>query len=130
MNMTIMANRLRREWFTNYMLDPNKYRPGTRMPAIWPLGQSQLPKVLDGDTAQQIEAVWRYLGDGNKAALPYGVGREEIPLVAHDTAIMYRNFIEGAGARAIGVGYPEKINLAFDANELRYAMLWHKEFMD
>jgi len=130
MNMTIMANRLRREWFTQYLLDPNKYRPGTRMPAVWPLGQSQLPKVLDGDTAQQVEAVWRYLADGPKAAPPYGVGKEPIPIVALDTALMYRNFIEGAGPRAIGVGYPEKINLAFDANDLRYAMLWHKEFID
>jgi mono/diheme cytochrome c family protein len=130
MNMTIMADRLRREWFTQYLLDPNKYRPGTRMPAVWPLGQAQLTNILDGDTAQQIEAVWRYLADGRKAALPYGVGREEIPLIAKDTPLMYRNFIQGAGPRAIGVGYPEKINLAFDANDLRYAMIWHKEFID
>ncbi len=129
-NMTIMADRLRREWFTQYLLDPNKYRPGTRMPAVWPFGQSQLPKILEGDTAQQIEAVWRYLADGPKAALPYGVGKEPMPLVAQDAALIYRNFIDGAGPRAIGVGYPEKINLAFDANDLRYALLWHKEFMD
>jgi mono/diheme cytochrome c family protein/cytochrome c2 len=129
-NMTIMTDRLRREWFTQYLMDPNKFRPGTRMPAVWPLGQSQLPKVLEGDTAQQIEAVWRYLSDGTKAALPYGVGRELMPLIAQDTPIIYRNFIQGAGTRAIGVGYPEKINLAFDANDLRYALIWHKEFID
>ena len=130
MNMTIMADRLRREWFTQYLLDPNKVRPGTRMPAVWPFGQSQLPKVLEGDTAQQIEAVWRYLADGTNAALPYGVTKELMPLVARDAPIIYRNFIAGAGNRAIGVGYPEKINLAFDANDLRYALIWHKEFID
>ena len=129
-NMTIMADRVRRDWFIRYVLDPNKFRPGTRMPAVWPLGQTQLPKILEGDTAQQAEAVWRYLFDGTKAALPYGVGKDPIPLIAQDTPVLYRNFIEGAGARAIGVGYPEKINLAFDANDLRYATLWHKEFMD
>jgi mono/diheme cytochrome c family protein len=129
-NMTVMAERVRREWFSRYLLDPNKYRPGTRMPAVWPFGQSQLPKVLEGDTARQIEAIWRYLADGPKAALPYGVGREPLPLIAQDTPVLYRNFIEGAGSRAIGVGYPEKVNLAFDANDLRYALLWHKEFMD
>jgi len=129
-NMTIMTDRVRREWFTQYLMDPNKYRPGTRMPAVWPLGQSQLPKVLEGDTAQQIEAVWRYLADGPRAAVPYGLGKELMPLVAQETPLIYRNFIEGAGTRAIGVGYPEKINLAFDANDLRYALLWHKDFID
>lgn len=44
--------------------------------------------------------------------------------------IIYRNFIEGAGARAIGVGYPEKVNLAFDANSLRVAMIWQGAFID
>ena len=36
----------------------------------------------------------------------------------------------GAGPRAIGVGYPEKMNLAFDANEIRLAMLWQGAFID
>ena len=44
--------------------------------------------------------------------------------------IIYRNFIEGAGVRAIGVGYPEEINLAFDANNMRLAMIWRGSFMD
>jgi hypothetical protein len=43
---------------------------------------------------------------------------------------VYRNFIEGAGPRAIGVGYPEKANLAFDANGMRLALLWQGAFID
>src|SRR5690606_9537014 len=39
-------------------------------------------------------------------------------------------FIEGAGPRAIGVGYPEKVNLAFDANQLRLALIWQGAFID
>ncbi|MCI0378360.1 MAG: c-type cytochrome, partial [Gemmataceae bacterium] len=42
-NMTILHDRLRREWFHRYLVDPNKIRPGTRMPAVFPLGQSTLP---------------------------------------------------------------------------------------
>jgi hypothetical protein len=45
-------------------------------------------------------------------------------------AILYRNFIDGAGPRAIGVGYHEGVNLAFDANNMRLAMIWHGEFID
>ena len=50
--------------------------------------------------------------------------------MAFDEAVIYLNFIEGAGTRAIGVGYPDKLNLAFDANEGRLAMLWHGGFID
>jgi hypothetical protein len=32
--------------------------------------------------------------------------------------------------RAIGVGYPEKANLAFDANEMRLALIWQGAFID
>ena len=35
-----------------------------------------------------------------------------------------------AGSRAIGVGYPEKANLAFDANDVRLAMIWQGAFID
>ena len=51
-------------------------------------------------------------------------------MIAFDEAVIYRNFIEGAGARAIGVGFPEKLNLAFDADNMRLAMLWHGGFID
>ena len=45
-------------------------------------------------------------------------------------ATVYRNFIDGAGPRAIGVGYHEGVNLAFDANNMRLAMIWHGEFIN
>lgn len=45
-------------------------------------------------------------------------------------ATLYRNFIGGAGPRAIGVGYHEGVNIAFDANNMRLAMIWHGEFID
>ena len=43
---------------------------------------------------------------------------------------MYRNFIQGASPRGIGVGYPEKLNICFDANALNIVMTWHGAFMD
>ena len=129
-DMTIMTRRLRRDWFFRYLPDPAALRPGTRMPAGWPMGQSMLPKVLDGDTPRQIEAVWRYLAYGDSAPLPYGLGRDPIPLVPGTEAILYRNFIEGAGPRGIGVGYPEKANLVFDAGDARLALIWQGAFLD
>ncbi len=129
-DMTLMTQRLQRDWFYSYLLNPYRFRPGTRMPTAWPGGQTLLPKVFDGDTPQQIEAIWVYLADGSKAQLPPGMKKQSIPLVPEKAAIIYRNFIEGAGPRAIAVGFPEKAHLAFDANELRLALIWQGDFLD
>ena len=53
-----------------------------------------------------------------------------IPLVAKDEARIYRNYIKGTTARAIGVGYPEQVNLAFSADELGIGEAWIGDFMD
>ncbi|HUG68807.1 MAG TPA: c-type cytochrome [Pirellulaceae bacterium] len=129
-NMVTMTRRLKENWFHEYLLNPQQYRPGTRMPAAWPQGQVLLPTLLDGKASTQIHSVWDFLSDGEKAAAPVGLGTDPIILMAFDEAIIYRNFIEGAGTRAIGVGYPERANQAFDANDLRVALLWHGAFMD
>jgi mono/diheme cytochrome c family protein len=130
-DMTLMRRRLRRDWFQAYLINPQKVRPGTRMPAAWLANnKSFFPDLLDGKATTQIEAIWVYLQDGTKAQVPAGFGRQYIPLVPDKNAIIYRNFIEGAGSRAIGVGYPEKLNLAFDANEVRLALLWQGAFID
>ena len=129
-NLTRMHARLRPEWFDRYMRDPQLFRPGTRMPAPWPFGQATIRDVLAANVNLQIGAVWMYLGDGGKAAVPVGLVREPIELTPTDAPIVYRNFIEGAGSRAIGVGYPEKMNLAWDANEMRLALVWHGAFID
>ncbi len=63
---------------------------------------------------------------GGDSAMPVG-----IPLVSRNgEAIIYRNFIAGAGSRAIGVGYPGGVNLAFDADALCLAMIWQGGFID
>jgi azurin len=45
-------------------------------------------------------------------------------------AIIYRNFIEGVSARAITVGYPEGVHLAFDASTMHPALMWRGDFMN
>ncbi len=129
-NLTRMTARLRPEWFDRYMRDPQLYRPGTRMPAPWPFGQATIRDVLAANVDLQIDAVWMYLADGGKAAVPVGLVREPIELKPTNSPILYRNFIEGAGSRAIGVGYPDKVNLAWDANDMRLALIWHGAFID
>lgn len=129
-DLAFMTRRLQPGWFHRYLLDPQQVRPGTRMPASWPNGETFYPNLLEGKTAAQIEAIWHYLSDGAQAQPPVGLGKQSIPLIPKDTAILYRNFMQGAGTRGIGVGYPERVNLAFDANEMRWAMIWQGAFID
>ncbi len=129
-DLTTMTKRLNRDWFQMYMLKPSNFRRGTRMPESWPGGKSYYPDILSGDTHQQIDSIWKFLEDGDSAAKPKGLVRSKMELKPGNTPKIYRNFIEGAGARAIGVGYPEEVNLAFDAELCRLALLWQENFID
>jgi len=130
MDLTLMTRRVKKDWFHRYLLDPPSLRPGTRMPAFWPEGKSSRQDILGGDSDRQIGAVWAYLSLGKEAGLPAGLIQGKMELVASNEALIYRHFIQGAGTRAIAVGYPEKANLAFDAHELRLALLWQGPFID
>jgi hypothetical protein len=125
-----MAERLEWDWFRRYLPDPAALRPGTRMPTFWPEGQAANRTILNGSTDAQIQAVYAYLSDGAKAEVPSGLIRGKKEIVVDDEAVIYRNFLEGAGARAIGVGYPGHANLAFDAQNLRLALIWQGSFID
>ena len=130
LDLTTVVQRLQHDWFAKYLVDPASLRPGTRMPSFWPEGKAANKDILNGDTSHQIESIWAYLSAGKAARLPEGLVPVGAELIATQEAVIYRHFIEGAGSRSIGVGYPEKANLAFDANQLRLAMVWHGKFID
>jgi cytochrome c2 len=130
LDLTTADDRLNKDWFVRYLKDPSSLRPGTRMPSFWPEGVSVNRDVFDGDTQRQIDAIWSYLNLADDNNPPTGLIQGQKEIVAEGEATIYRNFIEGAGSRAIGVGYPEKANLAFDANQMRVAMLWQGPFID
>ncbi len=130
MDLQKMHSRLRQDWFMRYIENPQVYRPGTRMPAPWPFGQVTIKDVLDADGNKQMQAVWLWLSDSNRALIPAGIQREAIVLEPNDEPIVYRNFIEGVSPRAIAVGYPEKVHSCFDAQEGSLALIWQGDFID
>ena len=129
LDLTLMAKRLRLDWFTRYLVNPASLRPGTRMPSFWPDGQSARPDVLGGDTPRQINAIWAFLSSSKDLGLPDGLVQGKIELIADKEAVIYRNFVTGS-TRSIAVGYPEKANLDWDANELRLVSIWQGAFID
>ena len=41
LDLATLPSRLNRDWFHEYMLDPESLRPGTLMPNLWPDGESE-----------------------------------------------------------------------------------------
>ena len=65
-----VPQRLRAQWLDDWLADPQKIQPGTRMPANFPRDPSEnaFPEILGGDQAKQIDAVRKarvYFVDGN-----------------------------------------------------------------
>jgi mono/diheme cytochrome c family protein len=129
-DMGRMHLRLRPEWFQRYLLSPQQYRPGTRMPASFPDGKSVLPTIAEGEPGYQIHAMWSYLSDGLNAKAPSGLRPDAMELVPADRPILYRNFMAGLSPRGIAVGYPEKIHIAWDADRMALTRVWQNQFID
>lgn len=128
-DLTEMSERLHKDWFYQYMLSPQKFSPNTVMPSFWPNGQAIRPD-LEGSPEYQAEALWQYLLDGRQARAPRGVMREPLEIkVANEARMLRRSYPEMA-KRGIGVGYPGGVNLAFDAEQLRLALIWKGRFVD
>ncbi len=54
-----------------------------------------------------------------------------IPLApANGEAIIYRNFITETSPRGIAVGYPNGVNLCFDADQMAPSLFWQGAFID
>lgn len=127
LDLARVSERLKKNWFHLYLREPSRFHPNVIMPSYWPDGQSVRPNILGGDTAQQIEALWTYLEDGTRAKKPAGLSRQSNELRVGDTTEICRGQ-SPVGYRGIGVGYPERINLAFDSGEMALRQLWKGDF--
>ena len=93
-------------------------------------------QYFEASGGEELYVGWRIPGAKKETALSVNKGPSggNSPngqlLVVEDEARIYRNFIEGAGPRAIGVGYPGGINIAYDANNMRIALIWQGDFID
>lgn len=122
--------RLRPQWFREHLMDPSRFRPGTRMPSFWPDGKGVHP-AAGGKPIRQIDSIWVYLNEIDQTRLPSGMENPaDFVLVPKERPIVFRTFMEGAGMHAIAVGFPEMLHAAFDSRELRWALLWKGEFLD
>jgi cytochrome c2 len=132
MDLANATKRLRPEWFRDYLIDPAKFRPGTRMPAFWPGGKPVL-KGNGNSTSRQIDSIWAYLGELDQSRLPEGLEKTgNFELKPKDRPIVFRTFMEEVGMHAIAVGFPEGVHAAFDSrnDSLFWRLFWKGGFLD
>jgi cytochrome c2 len=58
-----VPRRLRAQWLDDWLADPQRIQPGTRMPANFPKDpqENAFPEILGGDQKRQVDAVRAYL---------------------------------------------------------------------
>jgi mono/diheme cytochrome c family protein len=123
------AERLKPDWFYHYMINPAAHRPGTVMPSFWPGGKSLRQEILAGSTKDQLRAMWYYFTLGQTQRTPKGLIIEPVILTADKEIKIYRGRSRNSGFRGIAIGFPEGLNISFDAEHMTYTSLWQGKFI-
>ncbi|MDC0143623.1 c-type cytochrome [Verrucomicrobia bacterium] len=121
--------RLQPSWFVHFMKNPQKYRPGIVMPNYWPGGEAVRKDVLEGDTDEQMRALWYYFSLGRSARDPSGIRSVGTDLKVADRVRVYRGRSRIAGYRGIAVGFPGGMSYAFNAEYGSLSGLWKGDFV-
>lgn len=121
--------RLQPSWFNQFMRNPGALRPGIIMPSFWPDGKAVQTEILNGNTEDQIRALWHNFSLGRSARDPSGLRVEEPKLVVKDQVITYRGRSSVAGYRGIAVGFPGGLNYAFNAQNGAFSAIWKGDFV-
>lgn len=130
-DLALMSQRVRYPWYRRWLERAQRMQPGTRMPTVFSGGKSTLTTVLDGNADAQAEAMWAYLSLGPGLPLPEGLEPPKgLVVQVKDRPVLLRTFMPDAGSRAIAIGYPGGVSVAFDAATCRLAYAWSGNFLD
>lgn len=130
-DLSLTPRRIQRDWYRRWMSDPQRIIPGTRMPTVFLDGQSPHAEILDGDPAQQRDAIWQYLLASHAMPLPEGVERATPQrLAVGGRPLVVRTFLPGLSARGMAIGFPQDLHLLYDAQACRLAGMFQGGFLD
>lgn len=129
-DLALAPDRLRPEWFRDYLIDPPAFRAGTRMPSFWPDGKPTRGGS-GGSTDRQIDSIWAYLVEIDQSRLPEGLDDPSSLLLSVDREpVIFRTFFQGAGLHSLALGWPEGVHAAFDSFSMTLSPLWKGGFLN
>jgi cytochrome c553 len=130
-DLSNIAARLQEGWLREYLINPAAYRAGTLMPSFWPAGQSFNPSILGGDTDKQIASIFKFVESANGEPEGFPQNRNgEFEIIPKDRPVVQRAFTDGVGVRAILVGFPTGVHLAYDGDKGGPGLAWKGRFFD
>ena len=130
-NLASVYDRLRPGWVRQLLIDPHSLNEGTRMVPYWSDEIVLFPDIAGGTADGQVDAILSYMSLGASMPAPAGTNiGDAMVLAPEDEPIVFRTFMTGVSPRAIVVGYPESVHVAFDANVIRLAKAWRGGFFD
>jgi mono/diheme cytochrome c family protein len=125
--LTLMATRLRSDFFHRWMHEPARIQPGTAMPNFF------TDKPRD-EANRTIDTLWAYASLGQSMPAPVGVKeKRNYTLIVTDTPIVSRCQVPdpaGTIVYGISVGLPGMINYTFDAEHVMFRTAWRGGFLD
>ena len=130
-DLSNIAARLQEGWLRECLINPAAYRAGTLMPSFWPAGKSFNPAILGGDTDKQIASIFKFVESANGEPEGFPQNRNgEFEIIPKDRPVVQRAFTDGVGVRAILVGFPTGVHLAYDGDKGGPALAWKGRFFD
>jgi mono/diheme cytochrome c family protein len=73
-NFAWTTQRLQHDYFVRWLRNPLSIDPSTKMPVFFDESGHSPLAVLQGDTVQQIDALWNYFREGRQMQIPPGMG--------------------------------------------------------
>ena len=123
MDLLQQHERLQPAWFRDWLLEPQRHRPGTRMPPLWP--------TVDEAARADADAIRSWASLGAAAPLPDGLSKPGgLQLVPTDRPVLHGAFLQGLSARCLAVGTSERTHFAWELGGARLAWLWRGDFLD
>jgi mono/diheme cytochrome c family protein len=130
-DLSTINQRVRYDWYERWLHQPLRMAPGTRMPQAFVDGKSTLATVMNGNPDSQADAMWAYLSLGPGLPLPEGLEPPKGLIIAvKNRPELLRTFLPEAGNKAIAVGYPGGISVAFSADQCRLTYAWAGNYLD
>lgn len=111
-NLTTMTSRLRREWFSAFMISPARLQPETTMTGLDWGGESVAHDILQGELSLQAEALWIWCQHAHELAEPVGTLTQERGVIGAEPVVHEAEF-DGETLRCVGT--PEGLHFGWSA---------------
>ncbi len=124
MDLALQYDRVKPEWFLEWLQAPVKHRPGTRMPRFWPMSNSRSKRE------QEALRAWTSLGPA--MPLPSGLipKSDTYALEPGERPLLHGCSLSDLSARCIAVGTSHRTHYAYDLEHLQLRWIWRGAFLN